>query len=218
MFIACLCTPLKANAAQSSPKEYKWNGVRLDYTSYGDGVIISKGSYEASHTVGKWTPYIAYYNLCQIKKMGTLKGYLTYHYTFGSNTANSIRWIANQGQIVTITETKTVSRTTTETVSTTNSISVSATIGKILNLGVGWTGSVEKSFSEELSFTYGCDISQQYDLSKFKHSSYTFASYGIICELELDKFASDGKTINSKTPFYAYYAAYGQELRLIYRY
>lgn len=48
----------------------------MDYTSYGDGVIISKGSYEASHTVGKWTPYIAYYNLCQIKKWELLRDIL----------------------------------------------------------------------------------------------------------------------------------------------
>lgn len=113
-------------------------------------------------------------------------------------------WIANQGQVLTISDTRNVSRSVEEGVS--SEIGVSFVFS--LNIGAEYTDSVTTS--------YGKSMGMSYDLSKYKHKSYRVASMGFYDKFRVEKY-KNGKYKESYT-VYGYDKKFGQEIRLVYRY
>ena len=115
-------------------------------------------------------------------------------------------WIANQGQIVTISSTVTRSRTV--------SAGVSAEVG-VSDVTVAKLGG---SYQTSTTTTYSSSLGLTYDLSNFSHSSYKIASMGRYSKFSVKRY--NRATGNYKETYvaYAYDAGYGQEIRLVYRY
>lgn len=190
--------------------EYRYTST-FTYKTLGAGVTIGSGTYKYGFLnlkKGTWT----------IKKMGNYHGYVSI-YSTGNGTPI---WFANQGQTLTITDSRTVKKTVTETTTNTNSIGLAGEIklNKLSTLNISIGSSITDTYSEEYSTTYSSTVSGTYDLSNnklYKHSSYTFASYGIICKNEVCKYDNSGKCVYDGE-MYTFYKAYGQEIRLVYRY
>jgi len=214
--IICNISVCQVKAAAKSPyTEYKWNGMKLTEISYGQGVIVSKGQYEAAHTLSKWLPYVPIYAKCELRKMAVDKGYLTYQYCDASMRP---RWFANQGQKITISNEKTKTYSTTNTMSYTNSITtnVGIDIENIINIGRSWTNDLSVQYATNYDFTYAENVSMEYDMTKYAHKSYSLASYGAICVFDFYKYDTHGNVCSIER-VHAYYEGYGQEQRLIYR-
>lgn len=113
-------------------------------------------------------------------------------------------WIANQGQTVSLTTSKTVTRSVSAGVS--NELGISGVIAS--NIGTNYSSSVSTTYSSSLGLSY--------NLSNFKYSSYKIASMGFYDKFTVKKY-KDGSYQSSYTR-YAYEASYGQEIRLVYRY
>ncbi len=185
--------------------EYQWFRTPK-YTSLGDGVTLDTGIYKYNlWSKAKW----------EIRKVGLYNAYLTYY--LEDSTGNPT-WIANQGQKLTITQSSTVSRTVSNTITWTLGISGDITIPKLSKLKITPKASFTSTNTETYSYTYSAGMGLEYDLSKYKHKSYTIATNGYIIKYAVIRYKPDGKTIKDQKTMYGYYASYGQEVRLVYRY
>lgn len=114
-------------------------------------------------------------------------------------------WIANQGQTLTITTTKTCTNTIGSSVTSEISASYSGIGAKV---GGVMTTSTSCTFSAALSMTY--------DLKKYSQQSVRLANMVYICEFDSPKFC-DGAYHSSELT-YAYDTSLGNEFALVYRY
>lgn len=113
-------------------------------------------------------------------------------------------WIANQGQTIGITSTKTVNRSVTDGV--TAEVGVSDVVSS--KVSTTHTTSVSTAYSTALSITY--------NLSQFSKSSYKIAAMGFYDRFKINRFANNSYEYTYYR--YAYDKNYGQEIRLVYRY
>lgn len=113
-------------------------------------------------------------------------------------------WIANQGQTLSLTVSKTKSCSISSTV--TGEISASDS-GVGAKLGGGWSTSASTTYSTSLGLTY--------NLKDYSNSSVRIASMGYVDRFYTDKYVNG--SYNSSYYTYAYDTNYGQEITLVYR-
>ncbi|MGN0379370.1 MAG: hypothetical protein ACI4EU_07260 [Butyrivibrio sp.] len=186
MLLVCMLLNINVCSAQAA-NEYYYKGFDITYKN-GEGIHVYDTTWRGGFL---WlTNYKEEYYITN-----SYMRCLTYYHS---------SWVANQGQTLTISASKTVSRSVSEGVSAELGVSDVASV----KLGTEYTTSVSTSYSTSLGLTY--------DLSKFSHRSYKIASMGYYDKFNVYNY-KNGKYVDTKT-VYAYDAKYGQEIRLVYRY
>lgn len=186
--VMTLCIMLSVAAiSASAANEYYYKGYNIIYNG-GAGVQLYTRTYNGGFL---WlTKYTEKYYLTN-----SYMRCLTYYHN---------EWIANQGQTLTISSSKTKSR------------SVATGVSAELGVADAVTAKIGTQHSNTVSTSYSTSLGLTYNLSKFSHRSYKIASMGYYDKFSVYKYKEG--TYESKYTCYAYDAGFGQEIRLVYRY
>lgn len=112
-------------------------------------------------------------------------------------------WIANQGQTLTLSINKSVTR------SVEDGVSSELGIKNVISVNIG------SQHKDKVTTNYSTSLGLTYRLSKFKHKSYKIAAMGYYDKFKVNKYKNGDY---KKTYYaYAYNSNFGQEIRLVYR-